>query len=225
MQRPPRTDIIRRLSAHDSQTHLTFDDGPHPEYTPRVLDLLAAAGARATFFMVGTQAERHAGLTRRVLAAGHEVGNHTWSHAHPALLRAVVARHEVAAGSIALANVIGARPRYFRPPYGRMRRCMTEAAADQGQSVVLWSLSGKDWGPLGRARWIAERLARARAGDIVLLHDAPWRYNRPWEMLKVLTAFLSRLKRDGLTSETLERGVAGDGQVQSGAAKADRQPG
>ncbi len=225
MQRSPRANIIRHLSAQSSQTHLTFDDGPHPEYTPRVLDVLAAAGTHATFFMVGIAAEGHAALTRRVLADGHEVGNHTWSHPHPGLLRAAVARHEVTAGSIAIANVIGARPRYFRPPYGRMRRCMTEAAAEQGQSVVLWSLSGKDWGPLGRARWIAERLSRARAGDIVLLHDAPWRYNRPWETLKVLTAFLSRLKRDGLTSETLERGVAGDGQVHSGAAKADRQPG
>lgn len=222
MQRPAPANIIRRLPAEASQTHVTFDDGPHPEYTPRVLDLLAAAGARATFFMVGTAARRHASLTRRVLADGHEVGNHTLSHPHPGRLRAAAARHEVAAGSNALAEVTGARPRYFRPPYGRMRRCMTEAAAAEGQSVVLWSLSGKDWGPLGRARWIARRLARARAGDIVLLHDAPWRYNRPWEMLEVLTAFLSRLRHDGLTSATLERDITNDGGVSSHPAAAGR---
>jgi peptidoglycan/xylan/chitin deacetylase (PgdA/CDA1 family) len=212
MQRPPRANIIRRLSPQSLQTHLTFDDGPHPEYTPRVLDLLAAVGARATVFMVGTAAAHHAELTRRVLSDGHAIGNHTWSHPHPRLLGAARARHEVAAGSDALANVIGERPRYFRPPYGRMRRCMTEAAAHQGQVVVLWSLSGKDWGPLGRARWIENRLARASAGDIVLLHDAPWRYNRPWEMLKVLTAFLVRLKRDGLMSDSLEHGMRNDEQ-------------
>ncbi|MGH8501403.1 MAG: polysaccharide deacetylase family protein [Gammaproteobacteria bacterium] len=208
MQRPAPANIIRRLSTHTPRAYLTFDDGPHPQYTPRVLDVLAAAGARATFFMVGTAARRHAALTRRVRAAGHEIGNHTWSHPRPGLLRTADGRNEVEAGAQALADITGERPLYFRPPYGRLRRGMTEAAATQGETVVLWSLSGKDWGPLGRARWIATRLARAGSGDIVLLHDAPWRYNRPWEMLKVLSGFLSRLKHDGLTLGSLEDGLS-----------------
>jgi peptidoglycan-N-acetylglucosamine deacetylase len=199
MTRPTPTDIVRRLPGGDSRrAYLTFDDGPDPDYTPRVLDVLAAAGVRATFFVVGTAAIRYASLVRRILAEGHEVANHTWSHPRPGLVRPSVARHEVVMATQALADIMGRQPRYFRPPFGRMRRQMTEAAQDLAQTVVLWSLSGKDWGPLGRGFLIANRLAHTQAGDIILLHDARWRYNRPWEMLKILPDFLAQLDGAGI---------------------------
>jgi peptidoglycan/xylan/chitin deacetylase (PgdA/CDA1 family) len=190
--------IIRRVSSGTQHVYLTFDDGPDPDYTPRVLDALGAAGVPATFFVVGVSAVRHAALIRRMLAEGHEVANHTWSHPHPRLVSARVARHEVTAATDALADILGQRPRYFRPPFGHLRRNMTEAAQGQGQAVVLWSVSGLDWGPRGRAALIVKRLMHIRRGDIILLHDAPWRYNRPWETLKVLSGLLPRLETDGL---------------------------
>jgi peptidoglycan/xylan/chitin deacetylase (PgdA/CDA1 family) len=187
-----RENIVCRLPRDSRRAYLTFDDGPDSDFTPRVLDLLAGAGIKATFFVVGVAAASQAGLIRRMVGEGHEVANHTWSHPHPWRVRCNVAREEVYSASHALADILGRWPRYFRPPFGRLRRCMTEAAEELGQSLVLWSLSGKDWGPLGRAASIDARLANAKAGDIILLHDARWRYNRPWEMLKVLPAFLAR---------------------------------
>jgi peptidoglycan-N-acetylglucosamine deacetylase len=202
MDRPACTEIVRRLPSDTHQAYLTFDDGPDPIYTPRVLDALGAAGVRATFFVVGVAAVRHAGLIRRMHAEGHEVANHTWSH--PRVVRKKAARQEVTASTHALEDILGQRPRFFRPPFGHLRRCLTEAAQEQGQTVVLWSLSSKDWGPMGRAALIGRRLARAQASDIILLHDARWRYNRPWETLKGLLAFLARLDSNDLKLGPLE---------------------
>jgi peptidoglycan-N-acetylglucosamine deacetylase len=196
---------MRRLPRAAECACLTFDDGPDPNYTPQILDRLAAAGVRATFFLVGSAAVRHPALVRRIVTAGHEVANHTWNHRYPLLGGAAAAREEVTAGSDALAGITGQHPRYFRPPYGRLRRCQTEAAAELGQTVVLWSLSGKDWGPWGRAALISRRLARAQAGDIILLHDARWRYNRPWETLQVLPQFIARAHRNKLVLSWLDR--------------------
>jgi len=190
--------IVRRLSNEVAQVCLTFDDGPDPNYTPAVLDILAAAGVKATFFVVGMSAVRWPALIRRMLTEGHEIANHTWSHTHPRLVRPALVRQEVVAATEALADITGQRPCYFRPPFGHLRASMLTAAQDQGQGIVLWSLSGKDWGPMGRAASIARRLGRARAGDIILLHDAKRKYNRPWETLRVLPDFLTSLGTAGL---------------------------
>ena len=172
---------------------LTFDDGPDPRFTPLILDILAQASAYATFFVVGEDAIRFPSLVRRIAQEGHEVANHTWRHRHPWAISSGVARQEVSFGSAALADLLGRSPRYFRPPHGRLRRCMMDQARELGQTVVMWSLSGVDWGPWGGAARIARRLRTAKGGDIVLLHDA-WRgYNRPWETVRVLAGFLSDL--------------------------------
>ena len=140
--------------------YLTFDDGPDPEWTPRVLDLLEEAGMRATFFAIGEQALRSASLMRRIVAAGHEVGNHTFSHRHPWMMSAKHARTQVSDGARALSDVLGQAPRYYRPPHGRSRPCMSDEARAQGEQIVMWTLSAIDWGWLGTAPRIARRLER-----------------------------------------------------------------
>lgn len=177
---------------------LTFDDGPDEHWTPRVLDLLAAAAAPATFFVIGCRARAAPGLLRRAVAEGHEVGNHGWSHRHPFTLSRRHARDEVVAGANAIADVLGKPARFFRPPHGRVRGCMVDAAALQGQSLVLWSLSAVDWGPLGNARAIARRLRRAAAGDIVLMHDGGGGIHRTAELAASLPGFLADLDQRGL---------------------------
>jgi peptidoglycan/xylan/chitin deacetylase (PgdA/CDA1 family) len=214
------SNIVRRLRGCSRQAYLTFDDGPHPDYTPRVLDILAAAGVRATFFVVGSTAVRHKQLIKRTVADGHETANHTWSHFHPRLLRTGRIYREVAESAHALADITGKHPRYFRPPFGHLRREMTQVAQEQGQTVVLWSLSGKDWGPFGRAALIARRLQRVQAGDIVLLHDARWRYNRPWETLNVLPGFLAQLAANGLKLGLLGSDPSAPGLFPPAAAHA-----
>ncbi|PZN30084.1 MAG: hypothetical protein DIU71_13000, partial [Proteobacteria bacterium] len=113
----PLVDVTRAaMTAH--LVHLTFDDGPDRQWTPRVLDALAAAQASATFFVIGRQAQRAPELLRRMLAEGHEVGNHTFSHRHPWTLSRAAARAEVLAVAAALAALAGRGPGFFRPPPG-----------------------------------------------------------------------------------------------------------
>lgn len=178
--------------------YLTFDDGPDPQWTPRILDILAEAAVPATFFVVGRFALRYPGLVRRMIADGHEVGNHTWSHRHPWTMAMNAARREVRDGAAAIADILGQPPRWFRPPHGRLRGCMVEEARALGQAVVLWSLSAVDWGPWASAAGIAARLDAVRGADIVLLHDGRGGINRPWRTAEVLPAFLDRLHRRDL---------------------------
>lgn len=176
----------------------SFDDGPDPDWTPRVLDILAFHGAVATFFLVGRRALSHPEIVRLIVAGGHEIGNHSFSHRHPWRMRAKAARQEVRDGAVALEDVCGQPVKLFRPPYGRVRRCMRDEATLCGQSLVLWHRTAIDWGPLGKAGAIARRLGRVQPGEIVLMHDGVARANHPEELLRVLPGWLQELKARGL---------------------------
>lgn len=174
--------------------HLTFDDGPDPTWTPRCLEYLAHANAHATFFIVGAHATRHPELVRRIVGEGHEIGNHTATHAHPWTIGRQRARAEVRDGAAALADILGFEPKFFRPPHGARRRCMLEEAKAHGEEIVMWDLSAVDWGWLGTAPRIAKRLARADDGDIILMHDGANKHNRPDQLLNALPAFLLKMQ-------------------------------
>jgi len=185
--------------AHGASVYLTFDDGPDKEYTPLILDLLAAARIKATFFMIGELACRFPELVRRVQAQGHRIGNHSYSHRHPWFVTAARARREVADGSAAIADIIGERPGLFRPPHGAVRRAMAEESERLGEAMVLWDLSAIDWGPKGTAAGIAGRLARVKAGDIVLMHDSARGINRPDVLVGVLPQLFHHIEEGGLS--------------------------
>lgn len=195
--------VVERVPQSDSSVYLSFDDGPDVEWTPRILDALAAANVRATFFVVGQWARASAALVRRAAAEGHEIGNHSWSHRHPWMMSRSMARSEVRNGAAAIADITGRAPNVFRPPHGRVRRCMLEEAVASNQTTVLWSVSAIDWGPLGRADEIAERLACVESGDIVLMHDGRNRHNKPDELIAALPSFLAQLKARRLATAVL----------------------
>lgn len=183
--------------------YLTFDDGPDRQWTPQVLDVLAAASMQATFFAIGQQAQLAPDLIRRIAAAGHAIGNHTYSHRHPWLMGEQAARAQVRDGAKALSDMLGSAPRLYRPPHGRNRACMSDEAGQQGEHIVMWNLSAIDWGLLGTVVGIERRLAQARANDVVLMHDGRNRHNRPDQLLQVLPVFLRELTRRGLRSRCL----------------------
>lgn len=187
----------------EDRIYLTFDDGPDTQWTPQILDLLAEAGMQATFFAIGQQAQLAPDLIRRIAAAGHAIGNHTYSHRHPWLMSEATARAQVSDGAKALGDMLGFAPRLYRPPHGRIRRCMSDEARQQGEHIVMWNLSAIDWGLLGTATRIEQRLARVRANDVVLLHDGRNGHNRPDQLLQVLPVFLQELLRRGLRSHWL----------------------
>jgi peptidoglycan/xylan/chitin deacetylase (PgdA/CDA1 family) len=200
--------VLRRGPAVEGRIYLTFDDGPDPQWTPRILDLLAQADARATFFVVGQRAREHAALLRRVAGAGHEIGNHSFAHRHPWLVSPAVARSEVRDGAAAIADLLGRAPRFYRPPHGRLRRCASDEAQRCGESLVLWSRSAVDWGPLGRSPAIAARLSESGPGDIVLMHDGRGQINRPDALSRVLPEFLASMRARGLVPAPLPQTAA-----------------
>ncbi|HZC30917.1 MAG TPA: polysaccharide deacetylase family protein [Gaiellaceae bacterium] len=157
---------------------LTFDDGPHPEGTPAVLDALARAGTPATFFLVGEQVEQRPELVARIVAAGHEIGVHC--HRHRNLLRSTPhsTRDDIAHAAELIAEAAGREPTLYRPPYGILNAAALSYARGRGWRTVLWSRWGKDWQRRATGESIAKKVGRLRAGDVVLLHDADY-YSAP----------------------------------------------
>jgi peptidoglycan-N-acetylglucosamine deacetylase len=153
---------------------LTFDDGPSPQYTLRILAALTKLRVRATFFLIGYLAEANPDLVRQELRLGMTVGNHSYNHPEVppfAQLPPQLLTDEIALGEQVLSR-LGAQPRLFRPPGGSTSPRLIRAAAALGQRVVLWSVDPADWSPGSSAKEITKRvLAAVRAGSIVILHD------------------------------------------------------
>ena len=153
---------------------LTFDDGPSPEYTPRILTTLAKLQVHATFFVIGYLAEAYPDLVRREARMGMAVGNHTYNHPEvPPFdsLPTTLLRDEIALGDQILSR-LGIRTQLFRPPGGSSSPRLVSIAATLGQRVVLWSVDPTDWEPGITAKAIAKRvLATVKPGSIVELHD------------------------------------------------------
>jgi peptidoglycan/xylan/chitin deacetylase (PgdA/CDA1 family) len=155
--------------SRDSCIALTFDDGPGP-YTSQLLDELATAGVRATFFVIGQNAAAMPDLVRRAAAGGHAIGNHTWDHPHLPSLGAEQVADEVDKTTAALATA-GVVTDLMRPPYGATDDAVASAAADRGYAQVLWDVDTQDWLNLDVAVTTQRALEGARPGAIVLMHD------------------------------------------------------
>jgi peptidoglycan-N-acetylglucosamine deacetylase len=167
--------------ARPAELALTFDDGPNPAWTPRLLDILAGHNVRATFFLIGRFAQAEPALVRRIAAAGHLIGNHSWSHPNLAVTTAAKIREELAQTSRVLEEITGRTVRYFRPPYGARRPAVFRIARSLGLTPVLWNVMTSDWKEPSADR-IAARLARRidRAGRRgyaanIVLHDGSHR--------------------------------------------------
>jgi peptidoglycan-N-acetylglucosamine deacetylase len=156
---------------------LTFDDGPNPAWTPRLLDILAGHEVRATFFLVGSFAQAEPALVRRIAEAGHLIGNHSWTHPNLALTSAANVRNELHRTSRTLEQILGRPLRYFRPPFGARRPAVLRIAASLGLMPVLWNAMTSDWSEPSADR-IAQNLMR-RIGQLgrrgqaanIVLHD------------------------------------------------------
>ena len=169
----PRQSFLTRGSA--AGICLTFDDGPHPEYTPRVLDNLASGGLRGTFFVVGERAEQHPEIVRRIVNEGHEIGNHTWTHGEPAETSTATFMEELARTRSLIQDLTGEDCRIVRPPKGMLSLPKAWALLKSRQTIVLWNVDTKDY---RMESWTEMedwcRTYQPTRGDIVLMHD-----NRP----------------------------------------------
>jgi peptidoglycan/xylan/chitin deacetylase (PgdA/CDA1 family) len=181
---------------------LTFDDGPHPEGTPAVLELLARAGAHAMFFLVGEQVRRRPGLAAEILAGGHLVALHGHRHRLQLRLSPVQVQADLARGAATLEDATGAAIAWHRPPYGIYSPAGLAAVRRAGWRPLLWSRWGKDWRRHTTPPRIAARATGSlSAGDVILLHDADFysahnSHRRTAEALPLIFEQLRRRKLD-----------------------------
>ena len=160
--------VVWRGCPAERLVSLTFDDGPDPRWTPMVLDLLAAHGARATFFMLGSGVTAHPDVARDVVAAGHEVASHGWDHRDMTLLEQDALMTDLRRTHDAIVAHTGVAPRLVRPPWGRIDSPGLFAASELGYDVALWS---HHLPTDGAAAKVDHDIATASPGMIVLCHD------------------------------------------------------
>jgi peptidoglycan/xylan/chitin deacetylase (PgdA/CDA1 family) len=183
---------------------LTFDDGPHPQVTPRILDILAQHGARATFFVLGERALQQPEIVQRIVREGHAIGNHSYDHRALAFISRDAIASDLAMAQQNIGVVSGRPATWFRPPYGLRDHRVLAAAESLGMQTALWSHSPRDWQDPSPVE-LRERMASAPDGAIVLLHDgdAGGAAGRP-NTAEALPGILADLAARGLRPVTLD---------------------
>ncbi len=155
----------------DAAVHLTFDDGPHPSATPKVLEILEKRKIHATFFLVGNSVRQYPTIAREISSSGHAIGSHALSHESLFMKSVRYQRDQIHGANVLFEDILNTRPRFFRPPFGYFDHRTLKTAREEGLRVVMWNLDPQDFNP---SRWsdiVPFISRRIRSGSIVLLHD------------------------------------------------------
>jgi len=183
---------------------LTIDDGPHPLTTPLMLDVLRREGVRATFFLVGENAEQFPELVRMIARDGHEIGNHTYSHIDLAELNPRGVWTQLRGCDRAIERACGVTPRLMRPPGGSCSELALRVTDALGYSTVLWTANTGDWKDQGREAILANGLTRLRSGSIILMHQGDL-----WS-LEALPELIARVRQVGLEVGTVTEALGAE---------------
>ena len=191
---------------------LTFDDGPYPPYTNRLLDVLKEKEAHVTFFLVAEQAQKHPELVKRMAAEGHTVGLHAFRHRDFLKLTGQEARENLALGKKVLHDITGIEPVYWRPPHGFRDFSVMELAGRENLRVVNWSMTPRDWTGIDRQEIYNRVLDKAQDGFIVLLHDGDSPYYKASRQATVdaLPLLIDSLREKGYHLISLEEYAQGE---------------
>lgn len=197
--------IVWEIKTEEKIVALTFDDGPHRKYTSEILDVLSKYNAKATFFIVGQNAQKNPEVISRMYKEGHELANHTFTHPLrtnvPNLLKEIKQTDDI------IQNITGTKPTLFRPVEGQYSDAMIEAIAKEGYKVVMWSwhLDTLDWKSPGTNRIVNTVLNGVKEGNIVLFHDGGGnRHQTVKAMEKILAELDSQGYRFVTVSELLD---------------------
>ena len=180
--------------------YLTFDDGPSPRHTRRILALLDEYEAKATFFQVGEAATTHPELTRAVIARGHALGNHSWSHRDLRQLSRRKVNQQITRTSAVLERISGRPITCMRPPYGAKNARVMAVIRSTKLAMKLWDIDPRDWKKPGASAIAKRVISRADPGDVVLMHDGGG--NRS-QTVTALKRILEALEKKGYRFETL----------------------
>lgn len=184
----PRQDsfVFFKVNNGDMKIALSFDDGPHPTKTDKILDILEKYNVKATFFMVGSQAEFCPETARRVAELGHEIGNHTQNHKSLAKLTEAELDMEISQAENAITEASGYIPSLFRPPEGVCTEKIADAAKYRGYNIVMWSVDTLDWQGRSGAEIAADVEKQVHSGSVILMHDGIFRKAHTDEALEIL---------------------------------------
>lgn len=167
-----RRGTIYRVKTDKKHVVLTFDDGPSPIWTPKILDELKNENIKATFFMIGHHVQKYPDIAKRVADEGHTIGNHGYAHSVMLYYKPAEIEEEIKYTEYVIKEITGVTTKYFRPPKAWLRRTIKEKVKSMGYETVLWSLNSKDWVSFNHktiTRYISKHI---KNGDILLFHDS-----------------------------------------------------
>jgi peptidoglycan/xylan/chitin deacetylase (PgdA/CDA1 family) len=168
----PRKHTYNSCNVESSTVAMTFDDGPHPKLTPKLLDMLKERNIKATFFVIGKCVAEYPDIAKRIVDEGHEIANHSWNHPQLTKLSASAFDAEISQTTDAIVKATGVRPVTMRPPYGAINATLTKRLNDEyGLCVILWSVDPQDW-KIRKSDHVSGHIIKNTApGSIILAHD------------------------------------------------------
>lgn len=189
--------VTKKMSVKDNTIALTFDDGPDPNYTPLVLDVLKKNDVKCTFFVLAEKAIQYPDLIERMKAEGHNIGLHSFKHFN-AIFRSPYHTKKDFYQAVSIMKELGIKTKFFRPPWGIFNPLTFYYAKTNNLKIILWSIHASDWSRYVTVDYIRKRLLdRIRPGDIILLHDGRGAKDAPQKTICALEAVLPLLKKRG----------------------------
>ncbi len=187
-----RDNIYVHMQTDQKTVALTFDDGPHPQKTQKILDVLKKYGVRATFFVIGENAKKYPEQLQMIVADGHEIGNHTYDHKSLYKQSEDTLCQSVEKCKQTIKEITGIETVYFRPPEGYMNDAIAMSMNHKGYNVILWRVDTYDWKGLSGDQIAKNVLNTVKNGDIILMHDYIWRKSYTEKALDIIIPELQK---------------------------------
>lgn len=194
------SDTVVSFPNTENKIALTFDDGPHPKYTEEILDILKANDLKATFFIIGQNAEQYPEIVQRIVDEGHEIGNHTFTHPHMRSTSKEKLREEIEKTEKILNDICSYKPVLFRPPEGFCCNAVENCAEVFDYNIMLWDIDTCDWAHNSVDNIVKTVVSKAKTGDIILCHDF---VTKPSPTPEALKRFIPKLKAKGFEFVTV----------------------
>lgn len=197
---------VFRKSEDPTKIAFTFDDGPDPKYTPMLLDLLKQYNIKATFFVVGSKAEKNPKLILRMHKEGHLIGLHNYVHTSNWMMFPWTVRHHLDNSAAIIEKITGCTPVYYRPPWGLLN--LSDFFSLTSYKIVLWSVMAEDWKKRGGSEKVKKKLSKIEGGDVILLHDCGTTFGAdeeaPMNTIDALKDVLKETAQKGLVSVRID---------------------